>query len=68
VGEDFTLVDLTGYWNINDNVTARVGLFNVTNETYGWWSDIRGVAATSAAREAYTQPGRNIGVSLSLRL
>lgn len=68
VGEDFTLLDLTGYWNINDTVTARVGLFNVTDEKYGWWSDIRGVAATSAARDAYTQPGRNIGVSLSLRL
>ncbi|HEY1225014.1 MAG TPA: TonB-dependent hemoglobin/transferrin/lactoferrin family receptor [Brevundimonas sp.] len=68
VGEDFALLDLTGYWHINDNVTARVGLFNVTDETYGWWSDIRGVAATSAARDAYTQPGRNIGVSLSLRL
>lgn len=68
VGDDFALLDLTGYWNITDSVTARVGLFNVTDETYGWWSDIRGVAATSSARDAYTQPGRNVGVSLSLRL
>ncbi len=68
VGDDFTLLDLTGYWHINDAVTARVGLFNVTDEKYGWWSDIRGVGATSAVRDAYTQPGRNIGVSLSLRL
>lgn len=68
VGEAFTLLDLTGYWHINDAVTARVGLFNVTDETYGWWSDIRGVAATSAVRDAYTQPGRNIGLSLTLRL
>ena len=68
VGEDFTLVDLTGYWNVTDTVTARAGVFNVFDETYGWWSDIRGVAATSAVIDGYTQPGRNFGVSLSLRL
>ena len=68
VGEDFKVVDLTAYWNVTDQVTARVGVFNVLDATYGWWSDIRGVAATSAVRDAYTQPGRNIGLSLSLRL
>ena len=68
VGEDFKVVDLTAYWNVTDQVTARVGVFNVMDTTYGWWSDIRGVATTSAVRDAYTQPGRNIGLSLSLRL
>ena len=68
VGDDFALVDVTAYWNITDQVTARVGVFNVFDETYSWWSDIRGVATSSTVRDAYTQPGRNIGVSLSLRL
>jgi len=68
VGDDFALLDVTAYWNANDRVTARVGVFNVFDETYGWWSDIRGVSNTSAVRDAYTQPGRNVGVSLSLRL
>ncbi len=68
VGKEFALIDLTGYWNVNDQVTARVGVFNVTDEKYGWWSDIRGVAASSAVVDAYTQPGRNVGISLSLRL
>ncbi|WP_439471670.1 TonB-dependent hemoglobin/transferrin/lactoferrin family receptor [Brevundimonas sp.] len=66
-GDDFALVDLTAYWNINDKVTARAGVFNVFDETYSWWSDIRGVAASSAVKDAYTQPGRNFGVSLALR-
>ena len=30
--------------------------------------DVRGVAATSAIKDAYTQPGRNFGVSLAWRL
>ncbi|WP_428150075.1 TonB-dependent hemoglobin/transferrin/lactoferrin family receptor [Brevundimonas sp.] len=68
VGEDFALIDVTAYWNVTDRVTARIGAFNLTDAKYGWWSDIRGVANTSVARDAYTQPGRNFGLSLSLRL
>jgi hemoglobin/transferrin/lactoferrin receptor protein len=68
VGEAFQLVDVTAYWNVTDNVTARVGVFNVFNETYSWWSDVRGVSNTSAVVDAYTQPGRNVGLSVALRL
>nr|WP_314436508.1 TonB-dependent hemoglobin/transferrin/lactoferrin family receptor [uncultured Brevundimonas sp.] len=68
LGDSFTLLDLTAYWNVTDAVTARAGVFNVFDETYAWWSDMRGVAASSAIKDAYTQPGRNFGLSLSLRL
>jgi hemoglobin/transferrin/lactoferrin receptor protein len=68
LSDGFALVDVTAYWNVTDTVTARVGVFNALDEKYAWWSDVRGVAATSAVLDAYTQPGRNVGVSLSLRL
>lgn len=68
VGQAFTLVDVTAYWNVTDQVTARIGVFNLLDETYGWWSDIRGLSDSSAVKDAYTQPGRNFGLSLSLRL
>lgn len=67
VGDDFALLDLTAYWNVSDRVTARIGVFNVLDETYSWWSDVRGVAASSPSIDAYTQPGRNLGLSLALR-
>ena len=67
VGDDFALLDLTAYWNLTDRVTARVGVFNVLDETYSWWSDVRGVAADSPILDAWTQPGRNVGLSLALR-
>ena len=67
VGDDFALLDLTAYWNVSERVTARAGVFNVFDETYSWWSDVRGVAATSTVLDAYTQPGRNLGLSLALR-
>ena len=67
VGDAFALLDLTAYWNVNDRVTARIGVFNVFDETYSWWSDVRGVAADSPVIDAWTQPGRNVGLSLALR-
>ncbi len=67
VGEDFALLDLTAYWNVTEQVTARAGVFNVFDEKYSWWSDVRGVAATSTVLDAWTQPGRNVGLSLALR-
>lgn len=66
-GRAFALIDVTAYWQMTEQVVARIGLFNVTDEKYGWWSDIRGVASASPVIDAYTQPGRNVGVSLAWR-
>ena len=68
LGDDVTLLDVTAWWDVTETVTARAGVFNVFDETYGWWSDVRGLGATSTVIDGYTQPGRNFGVSLSLRL
>ena len=53
--------------------TLRAGVFNVFDEKYAWWSDVRGlsrpaVGASPGTLDAFTQPGRNVGVSLSVRL
>ena len=45
--------------------TGRDGNFNVFDKKYAWWSDVRGLAASSATLDAYTQPGRNLSVSLT---
>ncbi|WP_447726683.1 TonB-dependent hemoglobin/transferrin/lactoferrin family receptor [Sphingomonas koreensis] len=63
----FTTLDVTAFLRIGDAVTLRGGLFNVTDEKYSWWSDVRGLAPASAIKDAYTQPGRNGSVSLSFR-
>ncbi|MGE0596838.1 MAG: TonB-dependent hemoglobin/transferrin/lactoferrin family receptor [Hyphomonadaceae bacterium] len=65
--EAFTILDLTAYWNLTDAATFRVGVFNVFDETYWWWSDVRGLSEASAVRDAWTQPGRNISASISYR-
>lgn len=65
--ERFTVFDATAYWNMTDAATLRLGVFNITDETYIWWSDVRGVTAGSTVLDAYTQPGRNVSVSLAYR-
>lgn len=72
-GERFTLLDVTAFWNVTERATLRAGLFNVFDEKYAWWSDVRGlnrpaVGASPATLDAFTQPGRNVGVSLNIRL
>jgi hemoglobin/transferrin/lactoferrin receptor protein len=63
----FTTADLTAWWDVTANVTLRAGVFNLTDETYSWWSDVRGLASTSLVKDNYTQPGRNGSVSLVVK-
>jgi len=67
-GDSFTLLDVTAYWNLTERATLRARVFNVLDEKYAWWSDVRGLSASSSIKDAYTQPGRNFGVSLTLKL
>ena len=61
----FYIADVTAFWNITEAATLRAGVFNLTDETYSWWSDVRGLTGTPATRDAYTQPGRNFSASVS---
>jgi hemoglobin/transferrin/lactoferrin receptor protein len=63
----FTIIDATAFVRLADRLTLRAGVFNITDEKYAYWSDIRGLAADSAVADAYTRPGRNASASLSFR-
>ena len=60
-------LDATAYWNLTDAVAMRAGVFNITDEKFWYWSDVRGVVASSSSLDAYTQPGRNYSISLTYR-
>lgn len=62
----FTTLDLTAWVEVTEGVKLRGGVFNITDETYWWWSDVQGVGAASLVRDSYTQPGRNYAVSLTV--
>lgn len=63
----FTTLDVTAFVRIADRVTLRGGIFNLTDLKYAWWSDVRGLSPASPIKDAYTQPGRNGSVSVSVK-
>ena len=63
----FTILDATVFVKPLDGLTLRAGIFNILDEKYAWWSDVRGLSAASTVTDAYTQPGRNVSVSASYR-
>src|SRR5690606_5650915 len=62
--DSFTILDATVFWRVAEMLTLRAGVFNITDETYAYWSDVRGLSATSSVTEAYTRPGRNASASV----
>lgn len=65
--DSFVVFDVIGWWKITDAITARAGVFNVSDEKYWWWSDVRGVSSTISFIDAYTQPGRSASVSVAMQ-
>ena len=64
--QESAIIDATAFVRVNDNFTVRGGIFNITDQKYALWSDVRGLAETSRITDAYTQPGRNASVSLNI--
>jgi hemoglobin/transferrin/lactoferrin receptor protein len=63
-----TILDLTAFYAVTDALKLRAGVFNLTNETYALWSDVRGLqVADQGILGAFTRPGRNISLSASYR-
>ncbi|MDZ3833042.1 MAG: TonB-dependent hemoglobin/transferrin/lactoferrin family receptor [Sphingopyxis sp.] len=65
--DGFTILDATAFVRIVEGLTLRAGVFNILDRKYSWWSDVRGLAATTTVADAFTQPRRNASVSLSFR-
>ncbi|WP_417580920.1 TonB-dependent hemoglobin/transferrin/lactoferrin family receptor [Nitrincola sp.] len=61
----FTTADLMAGWQINRNASLQAGVFNLTDERYTYWADVRDLSADSQEIDAYTQPGRNFKVSFN---
>lgn len=64
--DESLIVDATAFVRIARNFKLRAGIFNITDKKYWVWSSVRGLAATSPIIDAFTQPGRNASVSLSI--
>ena len=60
----YSTLDLGLYWKPAADITINANINNAFDTKYWRWSDVSGLAANSAIKDAYTAPGRNIQVSL----
>lgn len=60
----YEVFDLTGYYQVNSQVSLNAGLFNLFNRKYFAWSDVRDLSPSYQQIDAYSQPGRNATVSV----
>ncbi|SGY87894.1 TonB-dependent hemoglobin/transferrin/lactoferrin family receptor [Moritella viscosa] len=56
-----TVVDLTAYYKPMEDLTLRAGVYNLTNEQYWAWSDVRGLTTQDNDQ---SQAERNYGVTV----
>lgn len=61
----FTTLDLMAGWNLLPNASIQAGIFNITDESYTHWADVRELGKASQIVDAFTQPGRNFKVSFN---
>ena len=59
-----TVLDLSAQWRIRPGTRLNVGIYNLTDKKYSRWADVRGLSRTTQIADTYTQPGRNVRVSL----
>jgi hemoglobin/transferrin/lactoferrin receptor protein len=62
--DGYTVLDLSARWQPSPGWTLIANLNNATDATYWRWSDVRGLADTSAVKDAYTAPGRHLQLAL----
>ena len=62
--DGYATVDLLAEWRLSSRLRLNVGLFNLTDEAYIEWADVRGRTAGDVLVPYYTQPGFNASAAL----
>jgi hemoglobin/transferrin/lactoferrin receptor protein len=63
IPKGYFTADVSAWWNITKQLQLAAAVNNIGDVKYALWSDVRGLTDTRIA-DAYTQPGRNISVSM----
>jgi hemoglobin/transferrin/lactoferrin receptor protein len=67
----YGILDLTGFYKVDDDITLNAGLYNLADQKYWQWDDVRGYDSVGEAAvlapanlDRLTQPGRHFSVNL----
>lgn len=63
----YVTLDLLGQADLGHGLSVNVGIFNLTNQDYIQWADVRGRPAGDPLIPYYTNPGRNFSLTLNWR-
>ena len=63
----YAVFDLLYQWRPNDTWQAEAGLFNLGDQRYWQWNSVRNFAPSAREVDLLTQPGFNVGLSVSAR-
>ena len=59
-------VDLVGRWQVTKNVSLSAGFYNLTNQKYWLYQNVRGFDSSRSDLDRFTQPGINGRVALTV--
>jgi hemoglobin/transferrin/lactoferrin receptor protein len=66
--DGYATLDLLARWQFTPRLRLNVALFNLTDEAYVEWADVRGRIVGDPLLPYYTQPGFNASVALRYEL
>ena len=65
--DSYVTLDLLGQADLGHGLSVNAAIFNITNQEYIEWADVRGRPAGDPLIPYYTNPGRNVSVTLNWR-
>jgi len=60
----YQVVDLTTFYDFTSGFSVQAGLYNLLDESYWPWPNVRGIPAGASNLDFYTAPGRSFGINL----
>lgn len=66
--DGYVTMDLLATYDFGGGLSVNLGLFNLADAEYLEWSDVRGRVTGDPLIPYYTRPGRNLSMTLRLRL
>ena len=67
VPDSYNKVDLIGSLKQSDRLEVDLGVYNLFDERYYYYSDVKGLSKTAANLEGYSQPSRHIKAGFNFR-
>jgi hemoglobin/transferrin/lactoferrin receptor protein len=59
-------MDLYGEYRFGEHLRLNAGIYNLTDEKYWEWTDVRGRPVGDVAIDRFTRPGRSVSASLKV--